>query len=79
MNEGTRVRFVREVERYPHFVVPEGRTGTVTVSDDNEIRVRLDEALEGADEWADEVHWYSDMFVDEEFDEVFREDVEPLA
>lgn len=78
MEEGTKVRFVRDVERYPHFVVPEGRTGTVTVSDEKVIRVKLDEALDGAGEWENEVHWYSDMFVDEDFDDVFREDVEPL-
>lgn len=31
-----RVRFKRPVERYPHFIVREGETGTVTHLDFNE-------------------------------------------
>ena len=58
---GQRVVFVRDVERFteysdfddldssPFVTVPAGRTGVVTVYADDEIRVRLDEPLPGAE------------------------------
>ena len=58
---GARVRFVREVERYPHFVVLEGELGTVTVCDAEMVAVRMDEPHDGAQEWANECIWAADM------------------
>ncbi len=60
MNEGTRVRFVCEVWRYPHFIVPSGAVGTVVEWDEEIVRVRMEEDLgPGAAEWNNEVHWYA--------------------
>lgn len=58
---GARVALTHDVERYPHFVAPAGAVGTVVDhGDPNLYAVRLDELLEGAEEWANEVHWILD-------------------
>jgi hypothetical protein len=58
---GTRVRFVRVVERYPHALIEVGETGTVvTVEQDKTIAVRLDRHHEGLGEWENEVQFYAD-------------------
>lgn len=76
MDAGTRVRLERKVERYPHFVAHEGATGTVTQANDELITVEMDETIEGAHEWDNQIQWHKDMFVDENFREVFADDVE---
>lgn len=58
MEPGSRVRLKRDVERYPHFVAPEGLTGTVVECEEEIVSVRLDEPVEGAEEWDNQVHWY---------------------
>lgn len=55
---GDRVRLLRPVERYPHFIAPEGATGVVAHVETYAIHVRLDEPLAGAETWDNEVHWY---------------------
>jgi hypothetical protein len=55
---GARVRLRHDEDRYPHFVARAGSLGTVTESGDDLVAVRLDEPLEGAEEWSNEVHWY---------------------
>jgi len=60
---GARVRLTADVERFPHFIAPKGATGTVEIQPDlsGELEVyavRLDKPLEGAEEWANEIHWY---------------------
>ncbi len=57
---GTRVRLTHAVDRYPHFIAPEGATGVVTESSDELVAVRLDLNVEGAHEWDNEVHWSND-------------------
>jgi S-adenosylmethionine/arginine decarboxylase-like enzyme len=58
---GTRVRLTRAVDRYPHFIAPEGATGTVVVSErGNIVAVRLDTHLPGAEDWSNEIHWSDD-------------------
>lgn len=79
MQVGSRVRLVRDVERYPHFVADEGRTGMVTRLDDDLIAVQLDDPLEGAEEWSNEVRWYAGMYEEEDFRSVFSKDVEELG
>ncbi len=49
--------FVDAVERYPHFTVPAGATGTVTNSDDDYYAVKVDQPIAGAEEWDNEVIW----------------------
>ena len=57
------VRFIRQVDRPPHFTVKKGSKGIVVGScydpDDAMliIRVALDDALAGAEEFGGEVHW----------------------
>jgi hypothetical protein len=48
---GTRLRCVREVERYPHFVVAEGATAVIADISEHGVCIHLDEFLEGAQEW----------------------------
>lgn len=56
--EGDRVRFRHAVDRYPHFQVPEGATGEVTEVEADVFAVTLDDHLDGAETWDNEVHWY---------------------
>lgn len=68
--EGRSVRFVREVDRFPHFDVPKGSTGTVvglSFSQDHKaiIRVRLDDETIGAEEFDHEVHWMEGVNLEE--------------
>lgn len=78
MKEGTRVRLTRDVERYPHFVAPEGAEGTITKSQVDLVAVRLDERLDGAEEWDNEIQWFDGMAENTDFREVFQQDVEVL-
>lgn len=78
IEEGQRVRLAREIERYPHYVAPAGAEGTVTKNDKDLIAVRLDDQLEGAEEWDNEVQWYEGMYVNDNFRDVFQQDVEVL-
>lgn len=55
----TRVVLIRDIERYPHFIAVKGRTGVIVVADPDCIAVRLDDPLDGAEEWDNEVHFYS--------------------
>jgi len=54
---GARVRFVRAVERFPFFTVPEGATGVVTASALDFFAVKLDLVIPEAEDWDNEVHW----------------------
>ncbi|HEY7195490.1 MAG TPA: hypothetical protein VH439_17235 [Gemmatimonadales bacterium] len=57
---GTRVRFRRTVDRYPHFVARAGLTGVVTDAGDEiggTIAVKVDTPLAGAEAWNNEVWW----------------------
>ena len=58
---GARVRLKHDVDRYPHFIAPKGAEGIVVNHDPHDpalVAVRLDEKVEGAEEWENEVHWY---------------------
>lgn len=57
---GARVRLRDDVERYPHFVADAGMAGTVTTSDRDVVTVRMDDALQGAEEWDNEIVWSVD-------------------
>lgn len=54
---GAKVLFIDAVDRYPHFTVPAGATGTVTNSDDDYYAVKVDQPIAGAEEWDNEVIW----------------------
>ena len=54
---GARVRFLRNVERFPHFVVKAGETGVVANNCGGCYAVRLDRHEPGADGWGNEVLW----------------------
>ena len=55
---GTRVRLTHSVDRFPHFIAPQGAQGTLVISEPAVVAVRLDEHLDGAEEWDNEVCWY---------------------
>lgn len=54
---GTRWQLTRNVDRYPHFIAPEGAEGTITSVDEYNICLRMDDHLPGAEEWDNEVCW----------------------
>lgn len=77
--EGERFTLARDVDRFPHALVPAGTSGTIAYADKEAIGLRLDEPFEGLDEWDNELIWYSDAFgmsVNEMIDS-FREDATP--
>lgn len=57
---GTRVIFTADTDRFPHFIVPEGTTGTVTVSDEWGVWVKVDAFIDGLSnsrDWQGEFHF----------------------
>jgi len=52
-----RVRLTRKVERFPHFEVPEGATGTVVFNEDGLLICKMDVLILGCEEWDNEVIW----------------------
>lgn len=75
---GSRGRLRRGVERFPHFVIDAGATGTVTVATESLIALRMDDLVAGAEEWDNEVCWTSDdaATADQRIAAVFYEDAE---
>ena len=77
MEHGLRVRFIRDVDRMPHFRVFRGATGALLhpLSDPKDdryvIRVQLDAPPWGAKQFEGEVHWKEDINFDK-----FEKDVE---
>jgi hypothetical protein len=57
---GDRARLGRVVERFPHFWIAAGATGTVTEATDALIALRMDEYIPGAEEWENELCWTAD-------------------
>ncbi len=68
---GTRVRLRRTVERYPHFSIEGGATGTITEAGEWLISLKMDEHIPGAEEWDNELCWYPE---DADFIEGLRTD-----
>lgn len=66
LKNGQRVKFIDPYDVYPHFVVERGATGTVTYANDEMVSVKMDAPISGAEEWNNEVMFYSEdaAFVD---------------
>ena len=62
---GKRVRVVRNVERFPHFIVHAGAIGTVSYVDKDSFCVLMDDTIPGCEQWDNEVVW-----MDHEFDQI---------
>jgi hypothetical protein len=73
---GDKVRLRLDVDRFPHFIARSGMTGVVSVSTENELAVKMDEPLNGAEEWDNQVWWYDNGI--EEFPKNAMEDLEVL-
>lgn len=56
---GQRIRLTAIVERFPHFLVKQGATGTVSFVDEKrkQINVKMDALIEGCEEWDNEIIW----------------------
>jgi hypothetical protein len=54
---GTRVTARYNVDRYPHFLVPKGATGTVLDQGDGLFVVKLDQPVAGCEEWDQEIYY----------------------
>lgn len=64
----------RDVDRFPDFVARKGMTGTVvSVLQDGTIAARMDQHLDGAEEWDNEIWWQPDRH------EEFLADTAPLS
>jgi hypothetical protein len=70
---GSRIRLIRDVERFSDFLVKAGAFGVCTQANEGgRIAVRMDELIQGAKEWDNEIWWESDARVD------FDDDAEVL-
>ena len=72
--EGKRVRLLQNVDRFPHFVARKGITGTVTEVTDQFVSVKMDDHIDGAEEWDNEIVWDANANL-----EWINEDVEVVA
>ena len=55
---GSRVRLTRDVERFSDFLVKAGALGVCTCANDGgKIAVRMDDYIEGAQHWQNEIWW----------------------
>ena len=63
---GVRVATVREVDRYPDFLVPAGATGTIIARSEREsfVAVKLDQRLVGTKRKIIIVWWRGEVFAD---------------
>jgi hypothetical protein len=69
---GARYRLKQDVERFPFFIARAGMTGSVIYDDGNEVLLRMDELLDGAEEWDNYIQWIRADGADP------AEDLEPL-
>ena len=70
---GTRVHFIESDDRFPHFVVPAGTTGTVTEATRDGLLIHVDQCIEGltdSEEWDGDYQWFADSA--EEYDRPFE-------
>lgn len=56
-----RVRTLRAIPRFPDYIVPKGRTGTVTMLGEREVWVKFDEPIVGAEDFSNHVYWSDDL------------------
>lgn len=63
---GTRVRLIRDVERFPYFTAKAGATGVVTTNAPEFFSVKLDVELAGAEDWDNEIHWDGEQLGDDD-------------
>ncbi|MEX1142869.1 MAG: hypothetical protein WD399_07590 [Thermoleophilaceae bacterium] len=66
---GARARLRRIVDRYPHFCIDPGATGTITESSNDLICLHMDRHVDGAEDWDNEVCWTPEDGALMEFDE----------
>lgn len=71
MQIGTQIMLRRSIDRFPHFVAESGSTGTVLEFSAEYIRVKMDEPIEGCEEWDNEIVWSADG---DDFDD-FEQDI----
>lgn len=70
---GERFVLVANVDRYPHFIAVRGLSGKVVDVSEDVVCLRLDDPLQGSEEWDNEVVWRADEGQD------FWKDVERLS
>jgi len=67
---GTRIRLIRDVERFPFFIATAGLEGVITENSAEKIAAKMDRKLGGAEAWNNEIHWETDFNADEFVDDV---------
>jgi len=71
---GKRIRLIRDVERFPDFIAKTGMTGYINNLDQRNgrffVSARMDETIEGAEAWDNEIWWEESHQID------FEKDVE---
>jgi hypothetical protein len=54
---GARAQLRRRVDRFPHFAIEAGATGTITDVTDELVAMRIDSYVPGAEDWGNELCW----------------------
>ena len=54
---GQKIRLKRIVDRLPHFIVIKGVTGKVFLVNDDQLWIKMDEIIEGAELWENCIVW----------------------
>ena len=67
---GDRVKLLRDVDRFPDFIAHKGATGTVCCVEINgDLAVTMDDHIDGAEEWDNDIGWY-DVYSDDIVDDL---------
>lgn len=61
---GQRVTLLDTVDRYPHARVKAGATGTIVRWSEDLVAVKLDQVVDGLEEWDNCLHWWEDTMED---------------
>jgi hypothetical protein len=55
---GRRIELKRDIERYPQFIAKKGERGTIVEIDEEKVSAKMDNKLDGAEEWDNCLQWY---------------------
>lgn len=61
---GQRVTLLDVVDRYPHARVQPGATGRIVRWEPDLVAVKLDQPVDGLEEWDNCLHWWEDAMED---------------
>ena len=55
---GSRIELKRDVERFPQFIAKKGERGIIVEVNEEQISAKMDNKIDGAEEWDNCLQWY---------------------